>query len=108
MTESKEEKDVGVLISNDLSWDKQVVSAAHKANLKLESLARNFIFKDKSVLKTLCCTYVRPHIEFAIQAWCPSVQTHIDLLESVQRRATKMIPELRRQICSIKIDNTTS
>ena len=46
-------------------------------------------------MKTLCCTYVRPHLEFAVQAWSPFLMKGINELENVLRRATKMIPELR-------------
>ena len=38
---------------------------------------------------------VRPHIEYYIQAWRPYRKKDIDKLKRIQRRATKMIPELR-------------
>ena len=46
-------------------------------------------------MKTLYCKYVRPNLEFAIQTWNPFYNKDINELEKVQRRATKMIPELR-------------
>ena len=89
------EKDIGVLISNDLRWEMQVRSAAGKANSKLALLDKTFTYKEKKLMKTLYCTYVRPHLEFAIQAWCPYFIKDIKELEDVQKRATKLIPELR-------------
>ena len=65
------EKDIGVLISNDLKWEKQVRSAAGKANSKLALIDKTFMYKEKNLMKTLYCTYVRPHLEFALEAWCP-------------------------------------
>ncbi len=34
---------------------------------------------------------MRPHLEFAVQAWSPYLQKDIDAIERVQRRANKMI-----------------
>jgi hypothetical protein len=89
------EKDIGVYISSDLKWAKQVKYAAGKANSMLSLLNNTFKYKDKVLMKTLYCTYVRPNLEFAIQAWSPFYNKDINELEKVQRRATKMIPELR-------------
>ncbi|XP_065640553.1 uncharacterized protein LOC136073114 [Hydra vulgaris] len=92
---SKLEKDIGVYISSDLKWAKQVKYAASKANSILSLLNNTFKYKDKDLIKTLYCTYVRPNLEFSIQAWSPYYTKDINELEKVQRRATKMIPELR-------------
>ena len=50
------------------------------------------IIIEKKKLITLYKSIVRPHLECCMQAWRPQ---DIDKLERVQRRATKLILELR-------------
>jgi hypothetical protein len=40
--------------------------------------------------KRLYTTYKRPHLEFAVPAWCLYLKGNIAKLEGVQRRATKV------------------
>jgi hypothetical protein len=39
--------------------------------------------------------YVRPYLEFAVQAWSPWQQGDVELLEKVQRRAVAMVSGLQ-------------
>ena len=62
----------------------------------LGMLKRSFRNLNEVSLKTLYCSYVRPHIEYCIQAWSPYFKKDIETLEKVQRRATKLVPWLRK------------
>ena len=53
---------------------------------------------------------VRPHLEYAVQVWKPYLKRETNLIEGVQRRATKIIGELRNlkyEDRLIKLDLTT-
>ena len=57
----------------------------------LGMINRTFNFKTKDNLLQLYKCLVRPHLEYRMQVWNPYFKKDIDLLEGVQRRATKMI-----------------
>ena len=42
-----------------------------------------------------CSALVRPHLECCIQMWSPQNRRDTDLLECIQKRATKMIQEMK-------------
>ena len=56
----------------------------------LGQMARAFSYRDKCTWIRLYKQYVRPHLEYAVQAWSPWTDEDIDLIESVQKRAVKM------------------
>ena len=57
-------------------------------------IRRNITYKEKSLIVPLYKAIVRPHLEYCIQAWNPHLRKDIDMLEKIQRRATKLIPGL--------------
>ena len=89
------EKDLGLTISADMKVSEQCGIAAAKANQILGLIRRNIVYKEKELIIPLYKTIVRPHLEYCIQAWRPYRKKDIDMLERVQRRATKMIQKLR-------------
>ena len=90
-----EERDLGVLQSNDLKSGKHCADVVKAANRTLGMIRRSFEYKSITVVSHLYKALVRSKLEYAIQAWCPHLQKDKDLLEGVQRRATKIVPALR-------------
>ena len=86
-----EEKDLGVIIDSTCTPSKQVSAAALKGNQVLGQLLRSFTYRDKYTFIKLYKQYVRPHLEYSVQAWSPWLQQDVDLLENVQRRAVKAV-----------------
>ena len=91
------ERDLGVMIRSDLKWNTQVRSAAKKANMVLGKLKKTFECRDSDMWTKLYTSLVRPHLEYAVQAWNPHYREDIKILESVQRRATR-IPIILRNL----------
>ena len=54
-------------------------------------------------IKNLYITLVQPIIENYQQAWCLHLQKHIEKLERVQRRATKMITGISKLPCYLRL-----
>ena len=96
LEECEYEKDLGVLIDRNLKASRQAFAARNKANRMLGFIGRNVSYRSRDVIKRLYLAYVRPHLEYCVQAWGPHYQQDLDLLEAVQRRATRMIPGIRR------------
>ncbi len=88
----QEEKDIGVLIDSDLEFEKHVCDKVNKANQIFGLLRRTFEYMDEQTFTPLYKSLVRTHLDFASSVWKPYKVKHIEMLESVQRRATRQLP----------------
>ena len=91
MEEVVVEKDVGVLVANTLKPSQQCSAAAGKANGVLGQVSRAVKYRDKRTFVQLNNVYVRPQLEYCIQAWSPYTQGDKDKLEQVQKMAVNMV-----------------
>ena len=92
---TNEEKDLGVYVTPDWKSSTHVAKAAAKANSMVGWIGRTFSYMDCDMFRCLYPGLVRSHMEYSVQAWSPHYQMDIDTLEKVQRRATKLVPELK-------------
>lgn len=91
------ERDLGIIVTSNLKSSSQANKAASKANSMIGLMKRTFISRDLHIWTRIYKTYIRPHLEFSISAWNPSLQKDITILEQVQRRVTK-IPHNTRHL----------
>ena len=87
-----EEKELGVIIDEKLKVDKHTEAQVNKANKVLGLIRRSFETLGKENLVWLFKALVRQHLEYCNTVTYPVYEK---LLESVQRRATKMVPEMK-------------
>ncbi len=86
------EKDIGVIIDENLEFDSHIAEKAKKATQMFALLRRTFHFLNEETFLPLYKTLVRIHLDFASSVWSPYKLKHVDQLESVQRRITKQLP----------------
>ena len=89
--QTSEEKDLGVHLTADLKSSTQCLKSAAKARSVIGMVKRNFRRLDKEDFLLLYKTYIRPRMEYCVQAWSPYLKKDIETLERVQRAATKMV-----------------
>jgi len=85
------ERDLGILIKDNLKVSQQCNKAANTANRILGMISRTFSYKPCVLVNTLYKSLVRPHLDYCSQAWRPHLKKDIDTLEKVQRRASRMV-----------------
>ena len=89
------ERDLGVFVDRNLTWNRQVIEQSSKANKQLEYIKRSTIYVGNvEVKRSLYLTLVRPFLGYATQIWAPQSAKLIQHLERIQRRATKYILNL--------------
>ena len=103
LEEVQVEKDVGVLVSDNLRPSLQCSAAAGKANGVLGQISRAVMYRDKKTFIQLYKVYVRPHLEYCIQAWSPYLKADKEKLEKVQRRAVNMVAGLKAKTYEDKL-----
>ena len=80
----KEEKDIGVIIDDQLDFESHISEKINKATKMFGLLRRSFNCLD---IKTFTCLYksmVRTQLDYASSVWSPHKIKHIEMIENVQ------------------------
>ena len=86
------QRDLGIEVSNNMSWSKHYNKICKKAYGALNMIKRNTLTISSVYLKKqLYLTLVRSNLTYCCQLWRPRLIKDITSLERVQRRATKFI-----------------
>ena len=95
LLKTDQQRDLEIIITKDLKWQKQTEKSCKTANRGLGFIARSFSCKNKEIILPLYKSLLRPHLEYAVQFWSSNLRGDIDKIKKIQRRATNIIPEIR-------------
>ena len=94
MESTKEEKDLGVIVDDTLQFHRHTATAVKKANYVLSLIKKGFATLDAKTLPLLYKSMVRPHLEYGNVIWGPHYKGDQEMVEKVQKRATKLISNI--------------
>ena len=97
LQEVKEERDIGVSITDNLKPSNQCRQAANRAKAVLAQISKGFHYRDRNVFIRIYKQYVRPHLEFSSSVWSPWFAADIKCIEEIQEKAVRMVSGLQSQ-----------
>ena len=96
--ENKSEiKDLGIIVhENLLRLSNHIIDKVNKANQIMGIIRRTMVYLNRHNFNLLYTSLVRPHLEYGNAVWSPFLKSDITLIENVQRRATRYVPDINK------------
>ena len=96
ITTKSEVRDLGITISDDLTWSSHIDKTIAKCRKQIAWILRIFSKRDIITMRTLWISLIRPIIDYCSPIWSPDHKNYfqIDRLEGVLRNFTKKVDNL--------------
>ena len=89
------ESDLGILFKKNLKFDEHIDNTVSKVNRIIGLIKRKFTYMDKDLFLTLYKSLARSHLDYRNLVFYPATKKYKQILGNAQRRATRLVAELR-------------
>jgi len=90
-----EEKYLGIVFESSLKFDKNVNNVVNHTKRLTGLIKRTFKCMNKTLFLTLYKSLICSIVDYGSTIWYPTSRKNIQLIENIQRRATRIVPELQ-------------